>query len=87
MMPARIDGSFTKLELLHTEIDKYLDDNPTATADNSYIPANLRRPVGRPAKRPPAHVLLAERGVRPINVLEQEEKHIDEQPSSAEDNS
>jgi hypothetical protein len=88
MLPARIDGSFTKLELLHTEIDKYLEDNPNATADNSYIPANLKRHVGRPAKLPPAHVLLEAHGVKPLNVLEQKEKNInEEQHDTIEDNS
>jgi hypothetical protein len=49
-LPPMLSGKYTKLDLLHAQIDKYFTENPEETADSAYLEQFKKRGRGRPKK-------------------------------------
>jgi hypothetical protein len=50
-LPAMLAGKYTKLETLKGQIDRYLNEVPTATAATAYVERPKKRKRGRPPQK------------------------------------
>ena len=50
-LPPMLAGKFTKLATLRAQVDKFLLENPKATADTAYIEKTTKPGRGRPKKK------------------------------------
>jgi hypothetical protein len=50
-LPPMLSGKFTKLDTLRAQVDKFLFENPKATADTAYIEKIAKLGRGRPKKK------------------------------------
>jgi hypothetical protein len=62
-LPPMLAGKYTKLVTLKGQIDRYLNEAPTATEETIYI----ERPKKRGRGRPPKNVVAPAEAVKPID--------------------